>query len=41
MDALGEIVKTWLNPINLGFFLVCAACAVWVVSRSGDSYSQK
>ncbi len=41
MDTLGELVKTWLNPVNLGAFLVLSAAAVWIISRSNDQYKGK
>lgn len=41
MDALGELVKVWLNPVNLGAFFVLSAAAVWIISRSNDQAKGK
>jgi len=41
MDTLGELVKVWLNPVNLGAFFVLSAAAVWVISRSNDQTKGK
>ncbi|MFN8597735.1 MAG: hypothetical protein U0559_20110 [Anaerolineae bacterium] len=41
MDTLGELVKVWLNPVNLGAFFVLSAAAIWVISRSNDQTKGK
>ncbi len=38
MEAL---IQQWLNPINLGIFLLCAATSVWILSRCGVGYAGK
>ena len=41
MDTIGQLIAIWLNPIHLGFFLVCAAGALWILSRTGDHFDRK
>jgi len=34
MDKLLTLALAWLNPINLGVFLLCLAAALWILSRT-------
>jgi hypothetical protein len=33
-----NLLVTWLNPINLGVFILCAAAAIWLLSHTGTMY---
>jgi hypothetical protein len=33
-----NILALWLNPINLGIFVLCGAAAIWLLSHIGTMY---
>ena len=35
MTQIGAMLLLWLNPINLGIFLVCFGVFIWLASRTG------
>lgn len=41
MDKVAGLVLIWLNPINLGIFLLCAAGSIWILSRTGGDWRDK
>ncbi len=35
------LLQLWLNPINLGIFILCACAGIWILSKCGPNYRDK
>ncbi len=40
LQALGQTILQWLQPLNASLFLVCLGLFIWLSSHAGD-YGQR
>ena len=36
-----NILEMWLNPINLGIYLLCMSNGIWILAHSAPNYKDK